>query len=285
MGFCSSCGASLVDGSAFCASCGAPVAGRVPGVPSPTVPSTAGDARSVPPRLTAWEAGPSPGSHAADRDALRSVIAAAILALVAGVVGLATLVLNNVGALTTVGLGAGGGSRFSLSTTGDALIVVGVALGILELLLWRDAFRILRAREPGFATPASLATVAIVGVVLALVGLALLLIALGQLIRCAGPGNVVSLSCARNIPLLVPSVLLVFSAAIVALVGYVGVLIGIWRLGSHFAEPMFKVGAVLLLVPFLSLVGSILLLVAARSARHRFEGIPVGAMPSFPHPP
>ena len=285
MAFCSTCGTPLPERVAFCPSCGQPVAGRGPATPGAPYPSFARYAGGVALSSPSGGGEPSPASRPTDLEALHRALLAAVVGLVAGALGIAILVLNNLGPLVTAGGGSTGGSlTVRLPPVWIAVLTLGIALGVTELVLWRGAFRTLRATDVRFTTPASLALVAVVGVVLATVGVTLFLIALERLIRCAGPGNAIPSACLQDAPLLATSALILLAGAIVALVGYVGVLVGIWRLGSRFSEPPFKVGAVLLLIPYLSLVGSILLLLAARSASRRLERPPTAPSASFPGP-
>ena len=69
-------------------------------------------------------------------------------------------------------------------------------------------------------------------------------------------------------------ILIVGIAAILALVGYIGLLIGLWRLGTRYDSGLFKAGAILAIFPLLNLVGAILILVAAHTARERLNSTP-----------
>jgi hypothetical protein len=69
---------------------------------------------------------------------------------------------------------------------------------------------------------------------------------------------------------------LLFVVAIVLLIGAIGLLIGIWRLGTRYQEGLLKVAAILLILPVLNIVGFVLILVASRSLRNRIgSGPPV----------
>ena len=97
-----------------------------------------------------------------------------------------------------------------------------------------------------------------------------LVYALEQAITCAGSGNPITSAC-LNVGTLLGIVAVMGITAIIILVGYIGLLIGIWRLGSRYSSDGFKVGAVLLIFPVLSVAGAILILVSARNARARIE--------------
>jgi len=59
----------------------------------------------------------------------------------------------------------------------------------------------------------------------------------------------------------------VLVGAALAIVGFFALAIGVWRLGDRFGEDLFKVGAVLLIL--VGVVGMVVILIAARSARRR----------------
>jgi hypothetical protein len=61
-------------------------------------------------------------------------------------------------------------------------------------------------------------------------------------------------------------------AAIALFVGYIGLLVGIWRLGTRYGEWMFKVGALFLIFPFLNVAGTIFILIAARESGGKTPG-------------
>lgn len=57
---------------------------------------------------------------------------------------------------------------------------------------------------------------------------------------------------------------------LLALIGLIGGLIlGLWRAGSRYGEPLFKIGAIFVIIPLLDIAAPILILVAARQARGR----------------
>jgi Protein of unknown function (DUF973) len=224
---------------------------------------------------------PTPATRDADDRALSSVSLAAILLLVGTVVTFVVLFATPfsrlAGASTSVN-----GSTAALSLSGiyliAALSAVSLIFTVIELLLFRQAFRMLAGHDARFSTPASLVLVLLVAVIFAVVGLVGLLYSLYEAILCSGSGATITSACvnAGNFLLLLAVIAV---AAIAAIVGYIGLLLGIWRLGARFNESMFKVGAILQIIPLLNLVGVILILVAARSAREKLRGGPTA--PAF----
>ncbi|MHB8351706.1 MAG: DUF973 family protein [Thermoplasmata archaeon] len=194
---------------------------------------------------------------------------AAIIALVGTVVSL------------LVFLELRGSSLTSLSSTSmnhtmvpgpSVLYFLGVTLGItlvaslLELVFFHRAFRTLAPLDSRFSTPTSMVLVAAVGLVIVGLSLGLLLGQIYHAVECVGAGQPLTAAC-LNLGALLGLIVLVGIGAIIAVIGYVGLLVGIWRLGNRYGQEMFNAGAVLLLFPLLSVVGVFLILFAARSAR------------------
>jgi len=248
--------------------CGVPVAtGREPFIPDPGAP---------PPGVIWPQQRPTspatPDIFSAfgnvSRPALSDVSLAAILGLLGVVVSIALLLVTPVVSLTGVTT-VSSGTSVSLNLTGLLLLGgvggSGVALTLLELWFFRRAFRRLARKNREFSTPATLTLVAMLGLVIMIVALIGLVWVLYESILCAGSGNAITLTC-LNTGTILGLVAVLGVLVIVVLVGYVGLLIGVWRLGTRFEDGKFKAGAVLLIFPYLSVAGLVLILIAARSA-------------------
>lgn len=263
--FCERCGAPRNPGAAFCGGCGAPFAAAAPPLPPGTYPP--GFQRL---------GGDAPGSGTADDvRALRSVAWAALVALIGAVVSLVVLFTGGL----SLSVGASSGGSTSSLPGGSALwlelgvVVVADAFVLVEVGLFRSAFRTLAARDARFRTPASLALVLLIALVLLVPLYAWTIVLIASVLSCTGTATSIPASCISSA--LLGAALLLIVVAIAALVGYVGLLVGIWRLGGRFADSRFKIGAVLLIFPLLNLVGAILILLAAR-ARRSALGAPAG---------
>jgi hypothetical protein len=289
--FCPFCGQPIVAGGTFCPSCGAAVsatgaAAGSAGASAPPPPGWGGTPiqGAVPfaPSFAMRPGTPASASRPADLHALSNVTIAAVLALIGGVLSLVVLFGTNVASFLAVSTAGSGGTTLSLDLTALYLFAitagVGVVLSIIELVLYRQAFHTLAPHDTRFSTPSTLVLLAIIGIIIVVLGAAYLLYALYQAVLCAGAGNPLTGTCLSTASLL-EAVGLIGVAAILAFVGWIGLLIGIWRLGSRYEEGLFKVGAVLLIFPVLNLVAAILILVAARSAREKLAA--GSATPSF----
>jgi uncharacterized membrane protein len=267
--FCPYCGKPTVPGATFCPSCGAAL-GRLStagAAPPPAIPPSFGPTGSYPIGY-GTTAAPSSASRDTDRRALTSVQWAAVVALVGVVISWVSLFGSNLGSffmVTTVN----SSTSVSLSLTALYFFVAvagaGLVLTIVELLFYRSAFRTLAPIDSRFSSPATFVLVLLIAVVLIVLIGAGLLLAIYQAVQCAGSGNPLTTSCVDTGTLL-GLVALFAVAGIVALIGYIGLMLGIWRLGTRYDETTFKVGAILIIIPLLNLIGVILILVGARSA-------------------
>lgn len=156
-----------------------------------------------------------------------------------------------------------------------ALAAVGISFALAEIWLYRSAFRSLTPVDPEFRTPSTLALLAVISLaILVPTGIALLFL-LAQAFQCAGAASSVSTTCVSGSVLALAVVLAV--VGILGFVGYIGLVIGIWRLGTRYRETMFHVGAILIIFPFLNIVGLILIWSAARTARAKMASAPPAA--------
>jgi hypothetical protein len=210
------------------------------------------------------------------------VTIAAILSLVGVIVGIVTSTISNVSGIVTSSTGTSGVS-ISLPSpwVWVGLVGISVAIEIAGLVMFRSAFRTLARVDRRFSTPAMLALAAIASFVVILLGLGLLLGALYQAVQCVGSGNPITGACLFTGTFWAGIALLVVGG-LVALVGFIGVLIGIWRLGTRYSETTFKLGAVLSIIPYLNIAGAILILAGAHSVRGRLERTGAPSPPSAP---
>lgn len=205
-----------------------------------------------------------------DLSVLSTVTLAATFALAGALAGLALSALTNATRLISVTT-TSSGTSLSLPPAWVWVVLL-IAIGSLdlaEIFLFRSAFRDLSYSDVRFSTPTSLALVAFFGLLLVFIALAVFLDALYSAVACAGSGMPIPSSCLLTSTFWA-GLALIAVGGLIALVGYIGVLIGIWRLGTRYGTPAFKVGAILLIIPYLSVVGAILILIAARSSRRTF---------------
>ncbi len=221
---------------------------------------------------------PSTGATAAtDVAALSNVFWAALLMLLGGVVDIVLLAVGNLSRLVTATSTAG---QVTLSLPNPWLWVgilsLAAVFSLLSLFLLRGAFHGLSGIDPNFRTPALLSLLALVGVALLLVGAALVLHGLYVAVSCVGAGNPITRAC-----LLTSSfwagVALAGIGGVLALVGLIGVLLGLWRVGTRYNDTLIHVATILLIFPYVNVVASALLLASMQSQRRR-----IGSMAGVP---
>ncbi len=260
--FCPSCGRPVDPSATFCGACG--TAMPSPGTAPTFYPATAPLATGA----TAYSssAGPLPEGRLSPVDgrAMDSILLASIFGLISAI---ASFVVPY----------AVGYSTFSPSTNFASLNVVYGLMGTLGasvvftlLMFWyfRASFRALAAGDAGLRTSATFTIFAVFGAVIAIGALLWILGQAYQWFQCAGGVMPVPTSCIARGPILAALGLLAVGA-VLYLVGWVAVLLGIWRLGVRYNEPLFKIGMVLYIFPLLNIVGLILIIVASRSVRNK----------------
>ena len=253
MPFCGACGTQVNPGAAYCPSCGAKI-GTATGQPA--------GAPAVPAYGTA--------QFEADTKALRKLNIFAIILLVGSAVGIIT---------TAASFALGLYSSFKVAPTGStlpsmstflvvfAISAVGVTVSIVALLELRSALKSLAGIDKAhFELPAKLTLLLILTEPVLLLGVFGLLYA------------IVILSGTEPFPTsaigyLLVGLLLEGVGGIAAIAGTIGgAILGMWRMGERYGESPMQVGAILYIIPFLQIVGAILLVIGVNSARGKVAG-------------
>ncbi len=148
------------------------------------------------------------------------------------------------------------------------LVGVGTGAAIAEMAVFRAGFvRLATVDNSAFRTPSRFSYVAITGLAWFLAGVEWLLIMLYQAVNCANGASSIPSSCLGSLTVLI-AVAFTFIGVIMALVGYiVGILLGLWRIGARYQKTATKVGTILLIFPYLNIVGAILILIQVTGAR------------------
>ncbi|MCI4334229.1 MAG: DUF973 family protein [Thermoplasmata archaeon] len=232
---------------------------------------------SSPPRIQpTWTAGQVPTPRSMDAPALASLERAGLVGVIAGVVGWGVLAYIEWSGATSasVSMTASGAPHLALSTgTVAAILVLAAIGGLLQMIgLWYylGAFRALRQADDTFETPSKLVWLALLATPLLLLSLGALLGTLVNLANCINAvpvGASWTASCQSQAAATGGTALAVLLTGILAFIGWLGLLIGVWRCGAHFSASRFRVATVLLLVPFLAVIGSVLLWAEARGLR------------------
>jgi hypothetical protein len=230
-----------------------------------------------------------PDTRAADVEALSRVWIAALISVLGSTLGVAVpLALSLSGHFSITIPSTGGTVSFDQATLVAVIgiAIVGLVLSILSFWYYREGFLAVRPVDSRFSSAPTWALLTIIGLVMVTFGLIIVLVGFLQLLSCAGttPSSIPA-GCV-DLGALLGGAALLLIGAIILLIGYIGTLVAIWRLGTRYNETLFKVGAVLLIFPYLSIIGQILILVGASSARAKVQRAPAyGMTPSVPYPP
>ncbi|MCI4364714.1 MAG: DUF973 family protein [Thermoplasmata archaeon] len=247
--------------------------------PGPPAPPGYGYYAPPPPGAYYYPSPPRPSvaTRDVDRSALGYSLAAALMVLISGVVGFVTLF----GVFGAFSIAAPNGAASIFGGVFLLALIVSGTFSVVQVALLRTAFYRLSAVDQRFATPSKLTLALLVGFVMLFVGLYPLLVGAQATASCIATGTPAApANCGFNREALI-GLFLVGVGGVIALIGYIGMVVGIWRLGTRYENDLFKVGAILLILPLLSFVGAILLLVASHSEREKLGSYPAPGTPSF----
>ncbi len=244
----------------------------------------------------------SPAIRLQETAAIRMLKTAAIVGILSIVVGtfLPYVVTYAEGApnpFTAFGLvtpiGSGNNTSLSVSASAvgllDANVGVALVVVLVGLVLYYLCFARLKTFDARFATPATLTIVFMVGLGLVVLGVLVTLSALTGANGC-DLGRTPTPPCATALlNSLLEGLAVLLVSLIVVLVGAVGFLVGLWRIGTRYGNSMLHVATILYLIPFVNLVAPILTLLAAREIERRIAAGGLGAFVppplGFPGPP
>ena len=157
-------------------------------------------------------------------------------------------------------------STFALSGLVGYMVVllVGLILGIVSLVMYRHAFvDLTRVDLNSFKTPASFLKLYYIGLILLLVGAIVLI--LGMLAAIS------ALSIGLLFGFLILSVIVWIVAAILMILGLIGLVLGLWRAGERYNNTLIKIGGILYIIPYASVVAPILVLIGANSVEKQMN--------------
>jgi uncharacterized membrane protein YidH (DUF202 family) len=253
---------------------------------------------------TASSAPGSPGIRPRELVAIRALRLAAVLGIVGLVLGVVVpyaIALSEgsqspFSAFAVLEIGSGGNTSTLTVSSGVvwtlvALVVLASAIGLAGLLFYRRCFDQLRSIDRDFSTPSTLTVVLMAGLVLLVVAVVALAATLVSVNGCTFGGPTPP-ACATNVfSTLVLDIVVLGVAGILSLVGLIGLLLGIWRVGTRYNSTLLHVAAILYVIPFASFVAPILTFLEARAIERRIAAGPSGPgsgllpPPGFPAPP
>ncbi len=196
------------------------------------------------------------------------------LAALLSVVGIALLLIGPLVFLIVEGLELPFlGSLFGTATLTVAflevllgLIVAGVLLQVVSLGAYGSAFGLVRLVDARFSTPRILSVIGLAGFVLILLGLGALLGFVFQAVSCGSAG-----STCLDPGLVLASGIAALLGSVLAFVGWVGLLLGLFRFGQRYESGLLKVAAILMIIPVANLAAPLLAFIALRNVPQRFD--------------
>ena len=164
------------------------------------------------------------------------------------------------------------------------LVVVGVIVALLSFVLYTAGFAALRKSDNRFRTPMVLCVIALIGLALISGFVVFYASAIDSAIGCSS-SNTTCQNNATAIPHAV--VVLGYVGGFLGFIGLIGLILGLWRFGSRYSSSITRVGAILYIIPFLSILAPILVFVGAMMVHKKLRqaGAGPGIPPTAPSPP
>lgn len=157
---------------------------------------------------------------------------------------------------------------------GMALLVpVGLAIEVLAMIVLTLGFRGLKHVDSArFSTPSIMMIILIAGMLIGGVGVIPFFSGLPEIMAQVPttPGSTPSAAFISALGSVIVYALVAGIGGLLAFIGIIGgMILGLWRAGSRYDEPLFKIGAIFVIIPLLDVVAPILVLVAARQVKGR----------------
>lgn len=149
------------------------------------------------------------------------------------------------------------------------ILALGFILQVTSLIFLRSGFKYLVQAGKDVKTGLTGSTLFLVSVPLLFVGVVVILVYLIRVLPLISQNSTPTLSYLTPI---FGGVVLVVLGGLVALVGLIMVLIGLYKVGSQYGEGLIKVGAILTIIPYLDLVAPFLIFFGLGNAIKKAEG-------------
>ncbi len=235
--YCVNCGARIDKNAMICPGCG---------VRQPNGFNT----------LTGFfNTGGSPPSTEEDWNALRFIERGSIAIIIGVILGFFTRLDIPLYAFSSPFNYSGAAFGF----TGFLLIftfIPAVAFLFYANMNYRKSFSIYSKKEPqSFSLALELSKFLYAGIVLIVIGI-FLIIFIVEGLAYANPFVVL---------LFIAPIIL---GAIFIILGYIGIILGLWKIGTRFNDALMQVGSILFIIPYVSIIGGILVYVSARMMRN-----------------
>lgn len=237
--YCTNCGARIDKKAVICPGCGV---------------------RQFSGLNTIWETYQSGGSAPntkEDWDALHFIEIGSIAIIIGVILGLFLRLLLPISLVSTRFNLSEGALRFT-GFFSILTLIPALAFICYANVNYRRSFSIYNKNERGaFSTPLTLTSLLYVGVGLVVFAI-FLLIFMNQSINPQNAIIVIAL-----IPLILGVILII--------IGYIGIFLGLWKIGMKFNDLLMQVGAILFIIPYITVIGAILVYVSVKTKRNNIN--------------
>jgi hypothetical protein len=152
-----------------------------------------------------------------------------------------------------------------------AMLAGGLVLGIVGFVFFYLGFRAVKRGAPDFGAPTTLMIIGLIGYLMLALGIVVIISAFVNAINSATTAAVSSGSVGFDIGAILSGLALIGIGAILALIGVIGLVLGNWRAGTRYGESTLKIGAILSILPYVSIAGYVLLLVGYMKAGTKLQ--------------
>ncbi len=159
------------------------------------------------------------------------------------------------------------------------LLAGGFVLGMIAYIFFYLGLREVKRGAPDFGAPTTLVLIGLIGFIMVALGLILIVGGILSALNDAVNGTIASGGAAIGLGAILGGLALLGIGAILALIGVIGLVLGNWRAGTRYGESTLKIGAIMTILPYVSIVGYILLLVGYMSAAKKLR---TGWVPAGP---
>jgi hypothetical protein len=140
------------------------------------------------------------------------------------------------------------------------MILGGAAISIICYIFFFLGFRKVKQVAPEFGSVVILMIIGLIGFIMIVGGFGLIIGTLVNAIANASSSTTVSLGA------LLAGVALIGFGGLLSFIGAIGMCLGNWRAGKRYDESMTKIGGILVILPFVSIIGYVLCLVGYSAA-------------------
>jgi Protein of unknown function (DUF973) len=142
----------------------------------------------------------------------------------------------------------------------------GLVLGIVSYIFFYLGFRAIKRGAPDFGAPTTMVLVGLIGFLMIVLGLGIII---GTFVSAINSAS--SSGASLDLGALFGGIALIGLGGLLALVGVIGLVLGNWRAGTRYQETTIKVGGILTIIPYLSIVGYVLLVVGYMKAGSKLK--------------